>query len=294
MVILIMIIDKNFNKSGVKITPLFSKFYNKKMSLGEQNGYQGFSLNSEKGVLTPSWRILGTKKCHQYSEQINLFCCIKFRYANFNTFIQVIDVSANNLDDVFLSYKKILRRLKLLKIKTRNGKEITHKDLRKAIEIMEKKHISCRWKSEKVKSKKYYILIEGFYWLIYVYFQNEKSLIDADIEFFLLRIKQYQEELKVQDKNLFTKDMSMDELVIFFQRKYRTIEKAVIKMLKETSGNYRYKTNGKFIISKDGIEWLCKNCFKQKYLEILEQYKMELTEQYIAKGYIYDNFFGKN
>ncbi len=199
-----------------------------------------------------------------------------------------------NLDDIFLSYKKILTRLKLLGIKTKCGKEITHKDLRQAIKIMEKKHSSCRWKSEKIRSKRYYILIEGFYWLIYVYFQNEKSPIDADIDFFLLRIKQYQEELKVQDKNLFTKDMSIDELVIFFDRKYRTIEKAVIKMLKVTNKNYRYKENGKFIISKEGIEWLCKNCFKQKYLEILEQYKMELTELYIKRGYIYDNFFNKN
>lgn len=203
-------------------------------------------------------------------------------------------MGANNLDDVFLSYKKILTRLKLLGIKTKSGKEISHKDLRQAIKIMEKKHPSCRWKSEKIKSKRYYILIEGFYWLLYVYFQNEKNLIDADIDFFLLRIKQYQEKLKVQDKNLFTKDMSIDELVIFFQRKYRTIEKAIIKMLKATDENYRYKENGKFIISKEGIEWLCKNCFKQKYLEILEQYKMELTELYIEKGYIYDNFFKKN
>ena len=159
---------------------------------------------------------------------------------------------------------------------------------------MEKKHPSCRWKREKIKSKRYYILIEGFYWLIYVYFQHEKNLIDADIDFFLLRIKQYQEELKVQDKKLFTKDMSIDELVTFFQRKYRTIEKAIIKMLKSTDKNYRYEKDGRFIISKEGIEWLCKNCFKQKYLEILEQYKMELTELYIEKGYIYDNFFNKN
>ena len=203
-------------------------------------------------------------------------------------------MSANNLDDVFLSYKKILKRLKLLGIKTKKGNEITHKDLRYAIQIMEKKHSSCRWKSEKLKSKRHYILIEGFYWLIYVYFQNEKNLVDADIDFFLLRIKQYQEELKVQEKDLFNKDMSMDELVSFFQRKYRTIEKAVIRMLKVADENYRYKKDRKFIISKEGIEWLCKNCFKQKYLEILEQYKMELTEIYIANGYIYDNFLNKN
>ena len=203
-------------------------------------------------------------------------------------------MSANNLDDIFLSYEKILIRLKLLGLKTKNGKEITHKDLRQAIDIMEKKHPTCRWKSEKIKSKKFYILIEGFYWLMYVYFQNKKNPIDADIEFFLLRIKQYQETLKVDEKDLFTKDMSMNELVDFFHRKYRTVEKAVIKMLKSTDEKYRYKKDGKFIISKEGIEWLCKNCFKQKYLEILEQYKMELTEQYIADGYIYDNYFGKN
>ncbi len=203
-------------------------------------------------------------------------------------------MSANNLDDIFLSYKKILKRLKLLGIKTKNGNEITHKDLRYAIKIMEKKHPSCRWKSEKLRSKRYYILIEGFYWLLYVYFQYEKSQIDADIDFFLLRIKQYQEELKVQDKDLFTKDMSMNELVNFFQRKYRTIEKAVIKMLKATDENYRYIENGEFIISKEGIKWLCENCFKQKYLELLEQYKMELTELHIKEGYIYDNFFNKN
>lgn len=61
-------------------------------------------------------------------------------------------------------------------------------------------------------------------------------------------------------------------------------------MNKATNGNYRYKKDGKYIISKLGIEWLCKNCFKQKYLELLEDYKMELTQKYMDEGYIYDNF----
>lgn len=95
-------------------------------------------------------------------------------------------MSDNNLDDIFLSYEKILIRLKLLGAKTKTGKEITHKDLRQAINIMEKKHSKCRWKSEKIKSKKSYILIEGFYWLVYVYFQDKKKLIDADIDFFFI------------------------------------------------------------------------------------------------------------
>ena len=65
-------------------------------------------------------------------------------------------------------------------------------------------------------------------------------------------------------------------------------------MKKNNNQNYIYRENGKYIISKEGIKWLCKNCFKQKYLELLEEYKMELTEKYIQAGYLYDYFFEIN
>lgn len=48
-----------------------------------------------------------------------------------------------NLIKYFYLMKKILFRLKTLNIKTKNGKEITHKDLRKAISVMIHKHPSC-------------------------------------------------------------------------------------------------------------------------------------------------------
>ena len=62
------------------------------------------------------------------------------------------------------------------------------------------------------------------------------------------------------------------------------------------SGFEEYKSlvNNKVVISKEGVEWICKNIFKHKYLELLEKYKMELTEKYIEAGYPYDNFFGMN
>ena len=88
------------------------------------------------------------------------------------------------LDSIFLSYNKILKRFQLLGVTTKYGKEITHEDLRKAIEVMLKKHPTCRWRSEKVKSRKYFILAEGYAWLNQVYFQKEKSLADADVDFF--------------------------------------------------------------------------------------------------------------
>ena len=179
----------------------------------------------------------------------------------------------SKLDEVFLSYDKILFRLNIQEIKSKEKKDITHKDLRKAITVMQMKHKNCRWKSEKIRSKNSYILIEGYYWLKYVYFNNEKKLIDADIEFFEERIKSYEKLLKVESKNLFERDMNLEELSRYFKRKYETIEKAIWKMIKVNS-NYRYVLKNEFVITKEGIEWLSKNCFKYKYLELLENYKM--------------------
>ena len=199
----------------------------------------------------------------------------------------------SKLDEVFLSYDKILFRLNIKNIKTKDNKDITHKDLRKAITVMQRKHKNCRWKSEKIRSRNFYILIEGYYWLINVYFNSDKKLIDADIDFFQELIKQYEEVLKLEPKNLFENDIPIQELVNYFNKKYETIEKAIWKMIK-VHRDYRYIENDNYIITKKGIEWLCKNCFKQKYLDILERYKMDLTEKFIKAGYIYDNFFNKN
>lgn len=49
-------------------------------------------------------------------------------------------------------------------------------------------------------------------------------------------------------------------------------------MSKENLENtFTYYYNDKLLVSKEDIEWLYKNCFKPKYLELLEKYKIELT-----------------
>lgn len=199
------------------------------------------------------------------------------------------------LDSVFLSYNKILKRLKLLGITTKHGKEVKHIDLRKAVDVMLKKHPTCRWRSEKVKSRKYFILDEGYAWLLQVYFNKEKSLIDADVEFFEDRIKQYEELLKIEhEENWWNEDMDIKQLCKYFNREEITIRKAIKRMCDSGFSNYKYLDNNKVIICSKGVEWICKNVFKQKYLELLEKYKMELTELYIKVGYPYDHFFHRN
>lgn len=199
------------------------------------------------------------------------------------------------LDSIFLSYNKILMRLHNLGLTTKHGKEISHMDLIKAIDVMVEKHPTCRWRSEKIRSRKYFVLIEGYYWLTQVYFQTEKSLIDADIEFFKLRIKQYEELLKIEhNENWWNQDMNIKQLCNYFNREDITVRKAIKKMCNSGFEEYKFLVDNKVVIASKGVEWICKNVFKRKYLELLEKYKMELTEIYIEKGYTYDVFFGKN
>jgi hypothetical protein len=78
------------------------------------------------------------------------------------------------------------------------------------------------------------------------------------------------------------------------KKKDITVRKAIKKMCDSGFDGYKFFINGKVRISSKGVKWLCKNTFKQKYLELLEKYKMELTELYIRAGYPYDNFFWRN
>jgi len=128
-----------------------------------------------------------------------------------------------------------------------------------------------------------------------VYFEKEKSLIDADVEFFETRIKLYEDFLKVErNKNWWNEDMDIKQLENYFNRAESSIRKAIKKMCDNGFSIYKYLDNNKVIISRKGVEWICKNIFKQKYLELLEKYKMELTELYIKAGYPYNHFFYRN
>lgn len=128
-----------------------------------------------------------------------------------------------------------------------------------------------------------------------MYFEKEKSLIDADVEFFETRIKLYEDFLKVErNKNWWNEDMDIKQLENYFNRAESSIRKAIKKMCDNGFNIYKYLDNNKVIISRKGVEWICKNIFKQKYLELLEKYKMKLTELYIKAGYPYDHFFHRN
>lgn len=65
-------------------------------------------------------------------------------------------------------------------------------------------------------------------------------------------------------------------------------------MEKITNNKNRVYNNGTLQINEDQIKWLLKNKFKTKYLQLLEEYKMVLTEIFKANGGYYDNYFDRN
>ena len=115
------------------------------------------------------------------------------------------------------------------------------------------------------------------------------------MDFFEIRIKLYEDFLKVEhNENWWKEDMNIKQLCKYFNRKDITVRKAIKEMCDNGLEGYKFLINNKVVISKEGVEWICKNVFKQKYLELLEKYKMELTELYIKAGYPYDHFFHRN
>ena len=96
-------------------------------------------------------------------------------------------------------------------------------------ELWKKKHPICRWRQIRAKDNKHYILIEGFYWLSFVYFQHSQKQIDADIDFFKLRISQYQKLLNIKSKNFWLREYKLVELIDYFDRSEITIKKLFLK-----------------------------------------------------------------
>lgn len=201
---------------------------------------------------------------------------------------------------MFMNYKEIISDFNNRGLTTKGGKPITHTDLRKAIQVMQQKHLLCRWRSERIEQRYYYIQYEGVLWLRNVYFNSyDMKFIDKDIKWFKNRIMWYQNQF---DKNnidypefSFNIDtMNKIQLCKYFDKSISTIENALRMYEKNTSSKDRCYKDGKLQIQSSAVIWLIENQFKYKYIEILESYKMELTEIFKTNGGYYDNYFGRN
>ena len=88
---------------------------------------------------------------------------------------------------------------------------------------------------------------------------KEKSLIDADVDFFEDRIRQYEELLKVEhNENLWNEDMKIKQLCNYFNRKENTVRKAIKKMCDNGFEQYKFLVDGKVLISSKVLSGFAK------------------------------------
>lgn len=79
--------------------------------------------------------------------------------------------------------KTVVKNLNDRNFITAYGYKIINKDVYYAISVMQSKHPRCDWVIK--QDNRIRITLEGYYWLEYVYFNNQGLvLIDADISYF--------------------------------------------------------------------------------------------------------------
>ena len=57
--------------------------------------------------------------------------------------------------------------------------------------------------------------------------------------------------------------MDIKQLCEYFNRKGITVRKAIKKMYDSGIEEYKFLVNNKVVISKKGVEWICKNKFNR-------------------------------
>lgn len=90
--------------------------------------------------------------------------------------------------------------------------------------------------------------------------------------------------------------MNVSQTSLFFNKSNSTIKKTLIEYEKNISTEYKrqYNKDGLLILDEEILKWMIEEKFKQKYLELLERYKMQLTEIFKNNGGLYDNYFYRN
>lgn len=157
---------------------------------------------------------------------------------------------------------------------------LSEKQLDLAIKRMMKRHPYESWVINRIArngKEVCYLKMEFVNWLSEVYF-NKEFYLDTEIKFFEKQIERLEEELKIPHKNFIEEEMTVRELCGFFDKNIDTIYKSIERLKLKTDAEIKYLSDGKIVVSKEGVEWLYKNYFRKAYLFNLEMYKLELQK----------------
>lgn len=185
------------------------------------------------------------------------------------------------------SLKTVVKNLNDRNFITAYGYKIINKDVYYAISVMQSKHHRCDWVIK--KENRIRITIEGYYWLEYVYFNNQGLvLIDADISYFEQLLKKYEaicnkNNIKYEIFKFISNDMSYKELSALTHRSPNTVKDYFSQMPDDIKKQSYYLGATKYITAT-ACEKLCRTKFKQCYLHHLENMCLMLKKKITTKG----------
>lgn len=145
------------------------------------------------------------------------------------------------------------------------------------------KYIKTKWKQwhkedewlvfrrNEYGKKVLWVYMEGVNWICEVYLKRDVPYILAEIDYAEKNINRLEQELNFHYNPVFAEQMNTNQMAVYFDRSPKTILNNLSYLRKENS-NWIIDTNP-YIVTKEGIEWLEKNVYTQKYLEDLLRYK---------------------
>lgn len=131
----------------------------------------------------------------------------------------------------------------------------------------------------------YHLRAEYYCWLEEVYFNRSGFYLDREIQFYKKQIIRLETELNITHYEKEYPSCTIKELCFLFGNNRNVILKAVERMTRKNSTNYKIYNDNQLAISSEGVKWLSENYFRKDYLKELEEYKLQLQKM---KGRILD------
>ncbi len=153
---------------------------------------------------------------------------------------------------------------------------ISERQLDRAIKKVSERHpLESKWvviRNASNVETTIYLCTEFIKWIKEVYLKDGYYL-DLEINFYESLLKELEINLDNQKDVIKYRDMSVEEMVNFFQRDKENIRVAISKMNKSNSEDLKYYKDDVLFIRAKGIKWINEKYYRKDYLKYLENQK---------------------
>ncbi len=153
---------------------------------------------------------------------------------------------------------------------------ISERQLDRAIKKVSERHpLESKWvviRNASNGETTIYLCTEFIKWINEVYLKDGYYL-DLEINFYESLLKELETNLDNQKDVIKYRDMSVEEMVNFFQRDKENIRVAISKMNKSNSEDLKYYKDDVLFIRAKGIKWINEKYYRKDYLKYLENQK---------------------